>query len=186
MLSGKVAIVSGGSRGIGRAICLALAEAGAEVALLYAGNHQAAEEVVAKIKEQGKEALAIQADISQADRVDAAVKQVMAQYGRIDILVNNAGITRDNLLLRMKEEDWDQVINTNLKGVFLLTKAVVRPMMRQRSGRIINISSVVGVIGNPGQANYASAKADNRPHQISGQRSGESWDNRQCYRSRVY
>lgn len=159
MLSGKVAIVSGGSRGIGRAICLALAEAGAEVALLYAGNHQAAEEVVAKIKEQGKEALAIQADISQADRVDAAVKQVMAQYGRIDILVNNAGITRDNLLLRMKEEDWDQVINTNLKGVFLLTKAVVRPMMRQRSGRIINISSVVGVIGNPGQANYASAKA---------------------------
>ncbi len=159
MLAGKVAIVSGGSRGIGRAISLALAEDGAEVALLYAGNHQAAEEVVAQIKEKGKEALAIQADISQADQVDAAVKQVMERYGRIDILVNNAGITRDNLLLRMKEEDWDQVLNTNLKGVFLLTKAVVRPMMRQRSGRIINISSIVGVVGNPGQANYVAAKA---------------------------
>lgn len=159
MFSGKVAVVSGGSRGIGRAISVALAEAGAEVALLYAGNREAAEKVVAELQERGKEALAIQADVSQAEQVDAAVKQVMARFGRIDILVNNAGVTRDNLLLRMKEEDWDQVVDTNLKGVFLLTKAVVRPMMRQRFGRIINISSVVGVIGNPGQANYVAAKA---------------------------
>lgn len=159
MFSGKVAVVSGGSRGIGRAISVALAEAGAEVALLYAGNREAAEKVVAELQERGKEALAIQADVSQAEQVDAAVKQVMTRFGRIDILVNNAGVTRDNLLLRMKEEDWDQVVDTNLKGVFLLTKAVVRPMMRQRFGRIINISSVVGVIGNPGQANYVAAKA---------------------------
>ncbi|OYD06447.1 3-oxoacyl-[acyl-carrier-protein] reductase [Paludifilum halophilum] len=159
MLTGKIAMVTGGSRGIGRAVCLSLAEAGADVAVVYAGNRQAAEETVSRIRESGRQALAVQADVSDAGQVDTAVKQVIQQFGRIDILVNNAGITRDNLILRMKEEDWDRVVNTNLKGVFLCTKAVTRPMIKQRSGRIINISSVVGVVGNPGQANYVAAKS---------------------------
>jgi 3-oxoacyl-[acyl-carrier protein] reductase len=159
MLSGKVAIVTGGSRGIGRAISLALADAGADVAVVYAGNRQGAEGTVAEIEKQGRRGLMIQADVSQADQVDSAVKQVLETFGRIDILVNNAGITRDNLVLRMKEEDWDRVIDTNLKGAFLFSKAVLRTMMKQRSGRIINIGSVVGVSGNPGQANYVAAKA---------------------------
>ncbi|WP_124727634.1 3-oxoacyl-[acyl-carrier-protein] reductase [Staphylospora marina] len=159
MLSGKTAVVTGGSRGIGRAIALALAEAGADVAVFFAGNHQAAEETVAGIQKAGRKGVALQVDVSDSARVEAAMKQVLERFGRIDILVNNAGITRDNLLMRMKEEEWDQVINTNLKGVFLCTKAVTRPMMKQRGGRIINISSVVGVMGNPGQANYVAAKA---------------------------
>ncbi|MGA9175291.1 MAG: 3-oxoacyl-[acyl-carrier-protein] reductase [Thermoactinomyces sp.] len=159
MLAGKVAVVTGGSRGIGRAIAVTLAESGANVAIFYAGNHAAAEETIAKIKETGQQGLSLQVDVASSEQVDAAMKQVLSTFGRIDILVNNAGITRDNLLMRLKEEEWDQVINTNLKGVFLCTKAAVRPMMKQRSGRIINISSIVGVMGNPGQSNYVAAKA---------------------------
>jgi 3-oxoacyl-[acyl-carrier protein] reductase len=159
MMSGKVAVVTGGSRGIGRAVAVSLAEAGADVAIFYAGNHAAAEETVAEIRKLGRKGLALQVDVASGEQVESAMKQVIAEFGRIDILVNNAGITRDNLLMRMKEEEWDQVINTNLKGVFLCTKAVTRTMMKQRSGRIINISSVVGVMGNAGQANYVAAKA---------------------------
>jgi 3-oxoacyl-[acyl-carrier protein] reductase len=159
MLTGKVAVVTGGSRGIGRSIALDLAKEGAKVVLFYAGNHAAAEETTAAITALGTEAAALQVNVADSEQVDLAFKQVIKQFGRIDILVNNAGITRDNLLMRIKEEDWDQVIDTNLKGVFLCCKAVIRPMMKQRGGRIINISSVVGVSGNPGQANYVAAKA---------------------------
>ncbi len=158
-LDGKVALVTGASRGIGRAIAIALAKEGASVAVNYAGNSEKAGQVVSEIKEIGSEAVAIQGDVTDADSVTAMVKSVAEQFGKIDILVNNAGITRDNLLIRMKEDDWDSVINTNLKGVFLCTKAVSRPMMKQRQGRVINISSVVGVSGNAGQANYTAAKA---------------------------
>lgn len=159
MLTDRIAMVTGGSRGIGQAISVSLAKAGADVVVLFAGNQKAAEETAKQIEETGRRALLIQADVSDANQVDAAVKQVLGQFGRIDILVNNAGITRDNLMLRMKETDWDQVVDTNLKGVFLCTKAVTRPMLKQRYGRIINISSVVGLAGNPGQANYVAAKA---------------------------
>ncbi|MCH5584964.1 3-oxoacyl-[acyl-carrier-protein] reductase [Shimazuella sp. AN120528] len=159
MLTGKVAVVTGGSRGIGRSIALDLAKEGAKVVIFYAGNHGAAEETVSAITDLGAEAAAFQVDVADSGQVDDAFKQVVKQFGRVDILVNNAGITRDNLLMRIKEEDWDQVVDTNLKGVFLCCKAVVRPMMKQRGGRIINISSVVGVSGNAGQANYVAAKA---------------------------
>jgi 3-oxoacyl-[acyl-carrier protein] reductase len=159
MLQGKVALVTGASRGIGRAIALELARQGAKVAVNYAGSEAKANEVVEEIKNMGGEAFAIQADVSNAKAVDQMVKAVLERFERIDILVNNAGITRDNLLMRMKEEEWDDVINTNLKGVFNCTKAVTRPMMKQRYGRIVNIASIVGVSGNPGQANYVAAKA---------------------------
>ncbi|MFC4184633.1 3-oxoacyl-[acyl-carrier-protein] reductase [Saccharococcus thermophilus] len=159
MLQGKVALVTGASRGIGRAIALELARQGANVAVNYAGSEAKAYEVVEEIKKMGKEAVAIQADVSSAEAVERMVKTVLEQFGRIDILVNNAGITRDNLLMRMKEEEWDQVMNTNLKGVFHCIKAVTRPMMKQRYGRIVNIASIVGISGNPGQANYVAAKA---------------------------
>ncbi|GLH63286.1 3-oxoacyl-[acyl-carrier-protein] reductase [Parageobacillus sp. G301] len=159
MLQGKVALVTGASRGIGRAIALELARQGAKVAVNYAGNEAKANEVVEEIKNMGGEAFAIQADVSNAEAVDQMVKAVLERFERIDILVNNAGITRDNLLMRMKEEEWDDVININLKGVFNCTKAVTRPMMKQRYGRIVNIASIVGVSGNPGQANYVAAKA---------------------------
>jgi 3-oxoacyl-[acyl-carrier protein] reductase len=159
MLQGKVALVTGASRGIGRAIALELARQGAKVAVNYAGSEAKANEVVEEIKNMGQEAFAIQADVSNAKDVDQMVKAVLERFERIDILVNNAGITRDNLLMRMKEEEWDDVINTNLKGVFNCTKAVTRPMMKQRYGRIVNIASIVGVSGNPGQANYVAAKA---------------------------
>ena len=159
MLDGKVALVTGGSRGIGRAIALQLATQGAKVAVNYAGNEAKALEVVDEIKAKGIEAIAIQADVSNADSVAKMVKEVITTFGSLDILVNNAGITRDNLIMRMKEDEWDDVINTNLKGVFNCTKAVTRQMMKQRSGRIINIASIVGVSGNPGQANYVAAKA---------------------------
>lgn len=159
MLDGKKAIVTGGSRGIGRAIAIALAKAGANVAIFYAGNQEAAEETVQAVQQFGRQGWALQVDVSQAEQVDSAIKQIHKEWKQIDILVNNAGITRDNLLMRLKEEDWDQVIDTDLKGVFLCTKAVVRPMMKQRAGRIINISSVVGVAGNTGQVNYSAAKA---------------------------
>ncbi|MBO8167811.1 MAG: 3-oxoacyl-[acyl-carrier-protein] reductase [Thermoanaerobacteraceae bacterium] len=158
-LSGKVALVTGGSRGIGRAIAKKLAWHGAKVAVNYASNVEAAEQVVREISENGGEAVCVQADVSQQEQVTAMVKAVIEQWDKIDILVNNAGITRDGLLLRIKEEDWEQVLNTNLKGTFLCSKAVLKSMMRQRWGRIINITSVVGLAGNAGQANYAAAKA---------------------------
>ena len=159
MLSGQVALVTGASRGIGREIALELARAGADVAVNYAGNEQAAEEVVREIQALGRRAMKVRADVGVAAEADRLVNEVLEAYGRLDILVNNAGITRDNLLIRMKEEDFDAVIQTNLKGVFNCLKAAARPMMKQRYGRIINISSVVGSIGNVGQTNYASAKA---------------------------
>lgn len=159
MLQGKVALVTGASRGIGRAIALALAAAGADVAVNYAGSAQAAADVADTIEAMGRRSLIVQADVGAAAQADDMVKTVLEHFGKIDILVNNAGITRDNLLMRMKEEEFDQVIHTNLKGVFNCVKAVTRPMMKQRSGRIINIASVVGSLGNPGQANYVAAKA---------------------------
>ncbi|WP_059104652.1 3-oxoacyl-[acyl-carrier-protein] reductase [Shouchella shacheensis] len=159
MLTGKTAIVTGASRGIGRAIAMELASHGAKVVVNYAGNQSLAEEVVQEIKEAGSDAFAYQADVANAEQVGAMMKETTKAFGALDILVNNAGITRDNLLMRMKEDEWDQVIDTNLKGVFNCAKAASRPMMKQRSGRIINVSSVVGVMGNPGQANYVAAKA---------------------------
>ncbi|MFC0524105.1 3-oxoacyl-[acyl-carrier-protein] reductase [Pontibacillus salicampi] len=159
MLQGKAALVTGASRGIGRAIALELAKNGAKVAVNYAGNEQKAQEVVDEILSMGSEAIKIQANVSSEDEVKGMVKQVTEQFGRIDILVNNAGITRDNLLMRMKEEEFDEVIDTNLKGVFLTTKTASRPMMKQKGGKIINIASVVGVSGNAGQANYVAAKS---------------------------
>jgi len=159
MLEGKVALVTGASRGIGKAIALSLAEAGADVAVNYAGSKQAAEEVVSAIQAMGRKSVALQADVGNVEQADEMVQKVIEHFGKIDILVNNAGITRDNLLMRMKEEEFDQVIHTNLKGVFNCVKAVTRPMMKQRAGRIVNISSVVGSMGNPGQVNYVAAKA---------------------------
>ena len=158
-LQDKVAIVTGASRGIGRAVALALASEGAHVIVNYASSSGAADEVVAAIREMGSEAISLQADVSQAAQVEALIKATMEKWGRIDVLVNNAGITRDTLLLRMKPEDWQAVINLNLTGVFLCTRAVSKIMLKQRSGRIINIASVAGQMGNPGQANYSAAKA---------------------------
>lgn len=158
-LEGKVALVTGASRGIGREIAFELAREGASVAVNYAGSEAKALELVDEIKAMGREAFAIQADVSNSDSVNDMVKETVERFGKLDILVNNAGITKDNLLMRMKESEWDDVININLKGVFLCTKAVTRQMMKQRSGRIINISSVVGVSGNAGQANYVAAKS---------------------------
>lgn len=158
-LQNKVAIVTGGSRGIGRAIALALAGAGATVVVNYKSNADAAQEVVDAIAAGSGTALAVQADVSTAEGVDVLFKATLEQFGRLDILVNNAGITRDTLLLRMKEDDFDAVIDTNLRGVFLCTKAALRPMTKAKGGRIINITSVVGLMGNAGQANYAAAKA---------------------------
>lgn len=158
-LEGKNALVTGASRGIGREIAMELARQGANVAVNYAGSEKSANDVVAVIQSMGRQAFAVQANVADGDAVAEMTKQVIEQFGSLDILVNNAGITRDNLLMRMKEDDWDAVIDTNLKGVFLCTKAVTRQMMKQRSGRIINISSIVGVSGNPGQVNYVAAKA---------------------------
>lgn len=159
MLNGKVALVTGASRGIGRAIAISLAGAGADVIVNFAGNEIAANEVAGHIEAIGRRTMKIKADVAVPAEVEDMVKRVLEYFGKLDILVNNAGITRDNLIMRMKEEEFDQVINTNLKGVFNCIKAVTRPMMKQRSGKIINISSVVGVLGNPGQANYVAAKA---------------------------
>jgi 3-oxoacyl-[acyl-carrier protein] reductase len=155
----KVALVTGASRGIGKATALALAAEGAKVVVNYARSGGAADEVVKEITAAGGEAIALQADVSQAEEVDNLVKQTIDKFGRIDILVNNAGITRDTLLLRMKLEEWQAVIDLNLTGVFLCTKAVSKIMLKQRSGRIISITSVAGQMGNPGQANYSAAKA---------------------------
>ncbi|MCL6457114.1 MAG: 3-oxoacyl-[acyl-carrier-protein] reductase [Gorillibacterium sp.] len=159
MLSGKTALVTGASRGIGRAIAVVLAEAGADVVVNYSGSEDAAVETVKLIEGFGRRAFAIRANVADFAQVEDMIKQTLDVFGHIDILVNNAGITRDNLLMRMKEEEFDEVIAVNLKGVFNCLKAVTRPMMKQRSGRIVNISSVVGVLGNPGQANYVAAKA---------------------------
>jgi 3-oxoacyl-[acyl-carrier protein] reductase len=158
-LAGKVALVTGGSRGIGRAVCLALAAEGAKVVVNYQSAAGAADSVVAAIREAGGEAIAVQADVADPTAAAALVKATTDAFGGLDILVNNAGITRDTLLMRMSEEDWDAVQNTNLRGAFLVTKAAMRPMLRARGGRIINITSVVGQMGNAGQANYAAAKA---------------------------
>lgn len=158
-LSGKTALVTGASRGIGRAIAIGLAEAGADVAVNYSGSEAAAAETVQAIEALGRKAIMIKANVGKAAEFDEMTAKTLEAFGKLDILVNNAGITRDNLIMRMKEEDFDEVIETNLKGVFNGLKAVTRPMMKQRSGRIINISSVVGVLGNAGQANYVAAKA---------------------------
>ncbi|MDM5226257.1 3-oxoacyl-[acyl-carrier-protein] reductase [Cytobacillus sp. NJ13] len=158
-LEGKAALVTGASRGIGREIALGLAKQGADIAVNYSGSETRANEVVDEIKALGRNAFAIQCDVSSSDSVANMVKETVEKFGKLDILVNNAGITKDNLIMRMKEDEWDDVININLKGVFLCTKAVTRQMMKQRSGRIINISSIVGVSGNPGQANYVAAKS---------------------------
>lgn len=158
-LEGQVALVTGASRGIGRAIALALAAEGAKVVVNYASSRAAADEVVEEIAAAGGEAIALQADVSQAEEVDSLVQQTIEKFGRLDVLVNNAGITRDTLLLRMKPEEWQAVIDLNLTGVFLCTRAASKLMLKQRSGRIINIASVTGQMGNPGQANYSAAKA---------------------------
>lgn len=155
----KVALVTGASRGIGRSIALQLAEEGFNVAVNYAGNKEKAEEVVTQIKEKGVEAFAIQANVSNPDEVKAMIKEVVNQFGSVDVLVNNAGITRDNLLMRMKEQEWDDVIDTNLKGVFNCIQKVTPQMLRQKGGRIINLTSIVGAVGNPGQINYVASKA---------------------------
>ncbi|WP_337018722.1 3-oxoacyl-[acyl-carrier-protein] reductase [Oceanobacillus massiliensis] len=159
MLKGKNALITGASRGIGRAIAIELAKQGANVAVNYAGSEAKAQAVVEEIEKLGVKAFKVQADVANEANVKDMVKQVISEFGSLDILVNNAGITRDNLLMRMKEAEFDTVINTNLKGVFICTKAVTRQMMKQRAGRIINVASIVGVSGNPGQANYVAAKA---------------------------
>ena len=158
-LDGKVAFVTGGSRGIGKAIVLALASAGADVAINYAGNLTAAEEVAAQVATMGRKVILVQGDVANTAAATEMIEKVVTELGKIDILVNNAGITRDGLLVRMKEEDWDAVLTTNLKGVFNCTKAAAKHMMKQRAGKIVNISSVVGIMGNASQANYAAAKA---------------------------
>jgi 3-oxoacyl-[acyl-carrier protein] reductase len=159
LLDGKCALVTGASRGIGRAIAVKLASEGAKVALNYAGNAAAAEKVKKEIEVAGGQAITVQADVSDPASVEAMIQTVVDAFGQIDILVNNAGITRDGLLLRMKDEDFDAVINTNLKGIFYTTKLVSKLMMKKRFGRIVNMASVVGLTGNAGQTNYAAAKA---------------------------
>ena len=159
LLDGKTALVTGASRGIGRAIALCLAAEGARVAINYAGNVKAAEEVKASVEAAGGTAILCQADVADSAAVEAMIADVVKEFGAIDILVNNAGITRDTLLMRMKDEDFAKVLDTNLKGVFYCTKAVSKLMMKKRSGRIVNMASVVGLVGNAGQTNYAAAKA---------------------------
>ncbi|MBY7143667.1 3-oxoacyl-[acyl-carrier-protein] reductase [Virgibacillus sp. NKC19-3] len=159
MLKGKNALVTGASRGIGRAIAIELAKQGVNIAVNYAGSEAKAKAVVKELEEIGVKAFNIQADVANETDVKNMVKEVVHQFGSLDILVNNAGINKDNLLMRMKEEEFDQVINTNLKGAFVCTKAVTRQMMKQKNGRIINVASIVGVSGNAGQANYVAAKA---------------------------
>lgn len=158
VLEDKVAIVTGASKGIGKAIALELASHGADV-VVAAGNLEKLQKTAQQIQAMGRKALAVKTNVVKVADVDNLVKQALDEFGKIDILVNNAGITRDTLLMRMKEEDWDAVLNVNLKGAFNCTKAVARPMMKQRSGKIINISSVVGLMGNAGQCNYSASKA---------------------------
>ncbi|PHS32054.1 MAG: beta-ketoacyl-ACP reductase [Alkaliphilus sp.] len=158
-LKGKNALVTGGSRGIGRAIALALAKEGANVVINYASSEKRAQEVVEEIEKYGVKAIALKANVANWVEVDEMAKRIESELGSIDILVNNAGITKDNLLIRMKEEDWQDVININLTGVFICTKAFTRKMIKQKYGKIINISSVVAVVGNAGQSNYCASKA---------------------------
>ncbi|MCI5131117.1 MAG: 3-oxoacyl-ACP reductase FabG [Candidatus Electrothrix sp. EH2] len=158
-LDGKIALVTGGSRGIGRAICLKLAAQGATIGINYVSNSDAAEEVLTQITAQGGKGFITGFDVADSTAVQKAIKELTAEQGGLDILVNNAGITRDGLMARMKDDDWDAVLNTNLKGAFTCSKAAMRAMMKKRWGRIINISSVIGFLGNAGQVNYASAKA---------------------------
>ncbi len=159
MLEGKVALVTGAAKGIGKAIALALAADGAAVIVNYNGSKDRAEQTVEEIKALGADAMAYRCNVADTKAVDDMIKEIIRIYGRLDILVNNAGITRDNLIMKMTEEDFDAVINANLKGCFNTIKAVSRQMLKQRSGRIINITSVSGILGNAGQANYAASKA---------------------------
>lgn len=159
MLTGKTAVVTGGSRGIGRAIVLAMARQGANVAILYAGNTEAAAQTAAEAEEYGVQTKTYRCDVANADQAAEAVKEVIRDFGGVDILVNNAGITRDGLTLSMKEGDFEAVIDTNLKGTFLMIKSVYSHMMKKRAGRIINMSSVSGIAGNAGQVNYSASKA---------------------------
>jgi len=158
-LEGKIALVTGASRGIGRAVALRLAADGANVVVNYRERGDAAEEVASSVRASGVEALVVQADVALGNDVERMVQTTLDTFKRIDILVNNAGITRDTLIMRMSEDDFDSVINTNLKSTFLVTKAAMRPMLRQRGGRIVNITSISGVMGNAGQANYSASKA---------------------------
>ena len=158
-LKDKVVLITGGSRGIGRAFVEACADAGAKIAFTYRSSSDVAEALREELASRGTEVLAIQGDAADFSSAEATVKQVIDTFGSLDVLINNAGVTRDNLLIRMTEEDWDAVIGTNLKSVFNFAKAAYRPMMKQRAGSIINISSVVGIMGNPGQANYSASKA---------------------------
>jgi 3-oxoacyl-[acyl-carrier protein] reductase len=158
-LEGKTALVTGGTRGIGRAIVLELAESGADVAFTYRSSSSLAESLVSEVKAVGRRALAIEADATSMKSAVEVIEKTVAEFKRLDVLVNNAGITKDNLLLRMTENDWDSVIQTNLKSVFNYTKAAARTMMSQRYGKIINLSSVVGIKGNAGQSNYSASKA---------------------------
>lgn len=158
-LEGKVALVTGASRGIGREIALEFAREGADVVVNYAGSEAKAKEVAEEIQAMGRSAIVYQCNVANSEEVQNMVKHTMGHFGKLDILVNNAGITRDNLLMRMKDDEWDDVINTNLRSVFLTTKAVTRQMMKQRSGKIINVASIVAISGNPGQANYVAAKS---------------------------
>lgn len=159
MLEGRIAVVTGASRGIGREVALTLAKYGADVVVNYNGSEEKAKEVVAEIETLGRKAIAIKASVSSMDEVSQMIDETVEKFGKIDILVNNAGITKDNLVLKMTEDDFDAVIDTNLKGTFLCMKQVYRLMMKQRYGRIINMSSVIGVSGNAGQVNYAASKA---------------------------
>jgi 3-oxoacyl-[acyl-carrier protein] reductase len=158
-LDGKVAVVTGGTRGIGRAIALSLATAGARLVLNYRSNEETAEETVEMVKALGCECSLYKGDAAKADVAQGAIDETIKRFGKIDILVNNAGKTADNLLLRMSEDDWDSVMETNLRSTFLFTRAALRPMLRQRAGRIISITSIDGLVGNAGQTNYSAAKA---------------------------
>jgi 3-oxoacyl-[acyl-carrier protein] reductase len=156
---GKVAVVTGASRGIGRAIAMRLATEGAHIVVNYHANAEAAEQVAVAVRATGRQASVVQADVAHPADVERLVQAALETFKRVDVLVNNAGITRDTLIMRMSEDDWDSVLDTNLKSAFLVTKAVLRPMLRQRSGRIVNITSISGVMGNAGQANYSASKA---------------------------
>ena len=184
-LTDKVALVTGGSRGLGRAIALALAGQGADVAINYRGNADAAEAAAAEIRGLGRRAVVVRGDTGAGrEACEAIVKAALDEFGKVDILVNNAGITRDNLIMRMDAEEWDSVIDTNLAGPFWMTRAIARPMLKARAGRIINMSSVAGRMGNVGQANYAERQGGaHRPHQVGRPRAGQPRHHLQRHRA---